>query len=343
MQFNKQKQEYQEKYNSFRNHPAFSRLNNYIIKALIDCVYIQSFIKNQSVYIENELMANVYIVKSGEFKMSKRILYQNSVFYNQKRWKQFEICLLEKGETFGIEHQDEEPKGCYKYSVTCQSYEGSLYSLKLDQITQILQDNYIKVSVDNLFQYQQQLSKNRLYINREQQINQLYSNITQSLKHREIRSFQNANNENLKIRSQSNVNNEVVNNNNRFQNRSISYDISYCDKIQSLINYQKQIINNPRRIIKTEILEDDNYVNQSVNNHIRALKPFISNFASGRNLTKRTQPTSQDKIEESNQNEKIFKLKVLLKLGCRPKNNLQIRLHQIHSQHLSKMFPFHPK
>ncbi|CAD8181992.1 unnamed protein product [Paramecium pentaurelia] len=343
MQFNKQKQEYQDKYNSFRNHPAFNKLNNNIIKDIIDSVNILSFIKNQSVYIENELMTHVFIIKTGEFKMSKRILQSNSVYYNQKKWKQFEICLLEKGETFGIEHQDEEPKGYYKYSITCHSYEGSLYSLKLDQISLILKDHHIKESVYDLFYYQQQLSKNKLYIYREQQINQLYSNITQSLKHREIRSYSNFNNENVKIRSKSNVNNESVNSNYRLQNRSISYDISYCDKIQSLINYQKQIISNPRRIIKTEVLEDDTYVNQSVNNHIKALKPFISNFESGRNISKRTQQYSNDRIDESNQNEKIFKLKVLYKLGCRPKNKLQIRLHQIHTQHLSKIFPFHPK
>ncbi|CAD8078771.1 unnamed protein product [Paramecium primaurelia] len=330
MQFNKQKQEYQDKINSFRNHPAFNKLHFDILKVIIDSVNVLYFIKNQRVYIENELMTNVFIVKQGEFKMSKRMLYQNPVFSYLKKWNQFEICLLEKGETFGIEHLDVEPKGYYKYSVACHSYEGSLYSLKLDQISQILKDHHIKVSAENLFYYQQQLSKNRLYIYREQQINQLHQNVTQTQKHREVRSFSYANNEN-------------VNNNYRFQNRSISYDESYCDKIQSLINYQKQIINNPRRIIKTEVLEDDSYINQSVNNHIRALKPYINNFQSGKNLTKRTQVGSQDRIAELNQNEKIFKLKVLFKLGYRPKKKLQIRMHQIHSQHLSKIFPFHPK
>ncbi|CAD8175823.1 unnamed protein product [Paramecium pentaurelia] len=330
MQFNKQKQEYQDKINSFRNHPAFNKLHFDILKVIIDSVNVIYFIKNQRVYIENELMTNVFIVKSGEFKMSKRMLYQNPVFSYLKKWNQFEICLLEKGETFGIEHLDVEPKGYYKYSVACHSYEGSLYSLKLDQISQILKDHRIKVSAENLFYYQQQLSKNRLYIYREQQINQLHQNVTQTSKHREVRSFSYANNEN-------------VNNNYRFQNRSISYDESYCDKIQQLINYQKQIINNPRRIIKTEVLEDDSYINQSVNNHIRALKPYINNFQSGKNLTKRTHVGSQDRIAELNQNEKIFKLKVLFKLGYRPKKKLQIRMHQIHSQHLSKIFPFHPK
>ncbi|CAD8082179.1 unnamed protein product [Paramecium sonneborni] len=330
MQFIKQKQEYQDKYNSFRNHPAFSKLHNDILKAIIDSVTVLQFIKNQSVFIESELMTHLFIIKSGEFKMSKRILCQNPVFSYLRKWKQFEICLLEKGETFGIEHLDIEPRGYYKYSVSCHSYQGQLYSLKLDQISQILKDHHIKISADNLFYYQQQLSKNKLYIYREQQINNLYSNINEPFKHREIRSY-------------SNVNTENYSNNFRQQHRSISYDASYCDKIQSLINYQKQIINNPRRIIKTEVLEDDTYINQSVNNHIKALKPYINNFESGKILTKRSQIHSLDRIDELNQNEKIFKLKVLYKLGYRPKKKLQIKLHQIQSQHLSKIFPFHPK
>ncbi|CAD8093368.1 unnamed protein product [Paramecium sonneborni] len=331
MQFNnKQKQEYYDKYNSFRNHPAFSQLPNNILKIIIDSVNVLQFIKNQSVIIENEMMTTLFIVKSGEFKMSKKILCQNPVFSYLKKWKQFEICLIEKGETIGIEHLDIEPKGYYKYSVTCNSYQGQLYSVKLDQISQILKDHHINMSVENIFQYQQQLNKNNLYNYREQQINHLYNNITQSLKHREVRTYSNDNNQNQS-------------NNFRQQNHSISYDVSYCDKIQSLINYQKQIINNPRKIIKTEVLEDDNYINQSVNNHIQALKPYINNFESGKNLTKRTQIFSQDRIVELNQNEKLFKLKVLFKLGFRPKKKVQIKLHQIHSQHLSKIFPFHPK
>ncbi|CAK83425.1 unnamed protein product (macronuclear) [Paramecium tetraurelia] len=330
MQFNRLKQEYQDKINQFRNHPAFNKLHFDILKAIIDSASVLQFIKNQRVYIENELMGTVYIVKTGEFKMSKRVLQQNPVFSYLKKWKQFEICLLEKGDTFGIEHLDVEPKGYYKYTVVCHSYEGSLYSLKLDQITQILKNHRIKVQAENLFYYQQQLSKNKLYIYREQQINQLNSNDSPPQEHKGIRSF-------------SYVHNENGINNYRSQNRSISYDPSYCEKIQSLINYQKQIISNPRRIIKTEVLEDDSYIDQSVNNHIKALKPFINNFQSGRNITKRSQVCSQDRIAELNQNEKIFKMKVLYKLGYRPKKKLQIRMHQIPSQHLSKIFPFHCK
>ena len=63
--------------------------------------------------------------------MSKRVLQYNKVFNHLTKWKHYEICILEKGETFGIELYDSEPLGFYKYSVKCHTAGGILYALSL--------------------------------------------------------------------------------------------------------------------------------------------------------------------------------------------------------------------
>ena len=116
------------------------------------------FSRNQIVYKENDIAESVYIVKSGEFELSKNSieLKNQDSFYKYKASKATKsskrsiipkIALLGKGEIFG----DEEilkslPRA---FTCTCASKGELLYISKHDFLSKIRSEDSIKTLVDS--------------------------------------------------------------------------------------------------------------------------------------------------------------------------------------------------
>lgn len=107
-------QELKEKYRLVKLHPAFSQLAYDAARKVAQSLVILQYRKNAPVFNENDPQNMFFIVRTGEFKvfritikMTKRVMPKQQEKFFLFKIHTFEICLLERGETFGLEFFDE--------------------------------------------------------------------------------------------------------------------------------------------------------------------------------------------------------------------------------------------
>ncbi|CAD8063696.1 unnamed protein product [Paramecium sonneborni] len=283
-----------EKYQTIKNHPAFEKLNYEIIKSISQQLFVLDFRKNSLILRENfDKQSFMYIVKSGEFKMTKK----NQFEQKQSRKLIIEICILIKGDTFGIENFKDDVQQNYCYTISCCSIQGSLYVLDLSQLQLILFHHNYFCSLSKLFKYPIQIMKNQIYLLREQQL--LQQEKKEILKE-----------ESLFIKKQ-----------NLQKFRSQSFQQTYADKVGFIIQGQNSYLNSKFNNYQT--IDQDKYMHESIMQNIRAMKSNLQESNKDISKSINTLNTTQDRLQFIKHDDYRSKMKIMNLLGYKSKQKKQ--------------------
>ncbi|KAM3130736.1 hypothetical protein pb186bvf_017150 [Paramecium bursaria] len=164
--------ERKERYQLIRSQPAFQGLGHDMIKRICQIAIKKDYGKNSIVYKENEFQENAHIVKSGEFKMIKKVskTYEDQLFIVRPRLQVIEICILQYAEIFGIENFDDTFLNKNPYSVICCTTDGSTLAINLKLLYMSLQQALILSPLSKIFNTHSQIVKNNVYKYRERQL-----------------------------------------------------------------------------------------------------------------------------------------------------------------------------
>ncbi|CAK65960.1 unnamed protein product (macronuclear) [Paramecium tetraurelia] len=280
-----------EKYQTIKNHPAFEKLNYEIVKSISESLFVIDYRKYGIVLRENmDKQSFMYLVRSGEFKMTKKKQYEQK----QIRKLNIEICILIKGDSFGIEHFKDDVQSHYSYTVSCCSIQGSLFALDLSQLRFILFHHNYFCSLSQLFKYPIQIMKNQIYLLREQQTLQQEKKET--------------------IRDES----QILPRKNSTRLRSISSQLTYADKVGFIIQGQNSYLNN--KFIINQTIDEDKYMHESIMQNIRAMKSNLQE--SNKNISKSINAvsTAEERLQFIKNDDYRSKMKIMNVLGYKSKS-----------------------
>ncbi|CAD8142756.1 unnamed protein product [Paramecium pentaurelia] len=283
-----------EKYQTIKNHPAFEKLNYEIVKSISEQLFVIDYRKYGIVLRENiDKQSFMYLVRNGEFKMTKK----KSYVQKQLRKQTIEICILIKGDSFGIEHFKDDIQQIYSYTVSCCSIQGSLYVLDLSQLRYILFHHNYFCSLSQLFKYPIQIMKNQIYLLREQQILQQEK--------KEI------------IREES----QFLPRKNSTRLRSNSSQFTYTDKVGFIIQGQSQYLNN--KFLTNQTIDEDKYMHESIMQNIRAMKSNLQESNKIISKSINAVNTPEERLQFIKHDDYRSKMKIMNLLGYKSKQKRQ--------------------
>ncbi|KAL4441731.1 hypothetical protein ABPG74_008728 [Tetrahymena malaccensis] len=173
-----EKREVFEKIQFLAKYPFCMNWNFDSLKYMQMDMSVEKYKLGQVVFDEDSQRDKIYMVKSGEFKLIKAIIFQNKSQENQalsmKIRQSIEICKLKTGDIFGEEINlvDGFPKRVFK--AICSSSKSEVYAFNYSQFREYLTSN----QSDSLFEkcvqqaYNQRLAFTDQKIQEKQQIMQ---------------------------------------------------------------------------------------------------------------------------------------------------------------------------